>query len=184
MNLKTSESEFQGFIEDNLSHAEFFSCVVLYENAENLAWFAALRVGEMIRNYFESKIDKHITIYLTLKLRNIISNLEKMEENDVFLLSTDNINIKSISSYLASETLNKKRCMVFISKEDNPWVRPFKDITNVVIHVKNISKKKLNCIIVISDKGERELEINYPEEELINKYLELRDTLLRETIRR
>ena len=68
-------------------------------------------------------------------------------------MNNDNINIKSISSYLVSETINNKRNVIFISKDENPLIRPFKDITDVVIHVNTLSKKKLNCVIKVYEGG-------------------------------
>ena len=63
-------------------------------------------------------------------------------------------------------------------------IRPFKDITDVVIQVKSLSKDKLNCVIEISDQGERELQLTVPDRSLINKYRDLKKTLLQETIKR
>ncbi len=50
--MAISESEFIKFIENNISQGEYFSCVILYESNGNLAWYAALRIGEIITDIF------------------------------------------------------------------------------------------------------------------------------------
>jgi len=182
--MQSSESELKRFIEDNLSRAHYFSCVVLYKSTENSAWYTAISLGEIIKNYFKSTKDKQINIHLILEINKIIPILKGMGKNDVLLLSIDNINIKPLSSYLVSETLNKKRNIIFISKDDNPISSPFKDITDVIIMVKSLSEDKLNCVIEISNRGQRELELKLPDSSLINEYKDLRDTLLKEIIKR
>jgi len=69
--MEISESEFRKFIENNLSQGKYFSCVILYESNENLAWYTALRIGEMITNYFKSEISKQINIYLSLNITKL-----------------------------------------------------------------------------------------------------------------
>ena len=184
MEMERLERDFKKFIEDNLSQANYFSCVILYENNEDLAWYTALRIGEMIINYFESKLRKRVNIHLILKIEKIILKLKEMKENDIVLLTTDDKNIRSITSYIISETLVKKNNLIFISKEENPLSRPFKDITRVVINIKSLNKETLNCVIEISEKGKRELILKVPNKSLVNEYHDLKAALLKECIRK
>jgi len=182
--MERLERDFKKYIEDNLSQANYFSCVILYENNEDLAWYTALRIGEMIINYFESKLRKRIDIHLILKIEKIILKLKEMKENDIVLLTVDDENIRSLTSYIISETLVKKNNLIFISKEENPLSRPFKDITRVVININSLNKGTLNCTIKISEKGKRELILKVPNKSLVNEYHDLKATLLKECIRK
>jgi hypothetical protein len=184
MEMERLEREFKKNIEDNLSQANYFSCVILYENYEDLAWYTALRIGEMIINYFESKLRKRIDIHLILKINKIILKLKEMKENDIVLLTIDDENIRSLTSYIISETLGKKKNLIFISKEENHLSRPFKDITGVVINVNSLNEVTLNCVIEISEKGKRELKLKLPNKSLINEYHDLKAVLLKEWIRK
>lgn len=182
--MERFEREFKKFIEDNLSQAKYFSCVISYENNEDLAWYTALRIGEMIIYYFKSKLSKQIDIHLSLKIDKIILKLNEMKENDIVLLAIDDENIRSITSYIISETLVKKKNLIFISKEENSLIRPFKDITRVVINANSLSNKLLNCVIEISEKGNRELKLKLPDKSLVNMYHDLKAALLKESIRK
>ena len=182
--MKISEREFKKFVEDNLSRAKYFSCVILYARYKDLAWYTALRIGEMITNYFKSNITKQINIHLSLNIKKIILKLKEMKENDVLLLTTNDHNIKSITSYISSEMLNKKKNLIFISKDENPLIKQFIDITHVAIKVNNLTKGEIICIIDNSKKGERELKLTQPDKLLINKYNDLKATLLKESIRK
>lgn len=92
MDVEVYEKDFIKLIKDNLSQANYFSCVISYENYEDLAWYTALRIGEMIIDYFESEMSKQIDIHLSFKIDKIIFKLNEMKENDVVLLSIDNKN--------------------------------------------------------------------------------------------
>lgn len=107
-----------------------------------------------------------------------------MKDNDVMLLTTDDQNIKSITSHISTEMLNEKKNLIFISKDENPVIQQFIDITNIAIKVNTLSKGEVNCIIEISERGERELKLTQPDALLINKYHDLKATLLNESIRR
>ncbi len=181
--MQRSESDFKRLIENNLSRAHYFSCVILYKSAENLAWYAALSIGEIIKNYFKSTEDKQIAIAIVLDIKEIIPKLKGMEENDVLLLTTDNQIIKPLSSYLVTETLNNKRNLIFISNYENPLITPFKDITDVEIQVETLRNDKLNCVIEFCEGGKEEIKLTLPKRSLITKFKDLKASLMEESIR-
>jgi len=151
--MEISQSEFKRHMEDHLSHVGYYSCVVSYRRSESLGWYAGLRIGELISEYFESRIDQEIDILLTLDLKTIISDLKEMIENNVLLLDIDNRYIESLCSHLVSEVLTNKKSIIFISKDDNPLIRGFIDITNILIQVNSLDDNILNCVIDIHERG-------------------------------
>lgn len=182
--IEISEREFYRFVENNLSQAGCFSCVILYESNEAPAWYTALRIGEVVTNYFKREIKEQVTIHLNLITIEIMDKLNEMEENDILLLTTDNPIIKSLTAYLVSEILTEKKNLIFISKNNNSLITPFKEITRVSILVNTFSKDKLNCVIEVSEKGEKDLYLTLPDRSLINKYNDLKAALLKESIRK
>ncbi|MBA7512543.1 hypothetical protein ES705_04549 [subsurface metagenome] len=181
--MAISESEFIKYIKNNISQGEYFSCVILYESNENLAWYAALRIGEIITDYFKSEIGKQINIHLSLNFARIMPQLNEMKDHDVLFLTTDDQGIKSIASHISTEMLNEKKNIIFLSKDTNPLIQQFIDITNAVIKVNRLNQGEINCIIEISKRGERELKLTQPDTLLINKYHDLKATLLKEAVR-
>jgi len=182
--MEVSEKKFINYIKDCLSQVKYFPCVISYDNNEDLAWYTALRIGEIITEYFESKLSKQIDTHLNFKIEKIILKLNEMGENDILLLSINDVNIKSLKSYILSETNGKKKNLIFISNEENPIMRPFKDITGNFIKVNSLNKNILDCVIDISEKGEREFKLKLPDKSLVNKYHKLKVALLKETIRK
>ena len=91
-----SESELRKFIEHNISQGKYFSCVVLYEKNEILAWHAALRIGEIITEYFKAIKGKQIKIHLNLNIATIVSQLNEMKHDDILLLNIIDQNLFSI----------------------------------------------------------------------------------------
>jgi len=63
----------------------------LYDNYEDLACYAALRIGELITNFIQIKIGKQINVNLNLELSEIIDNLIGMEDDDVLCLSLNDV---------------------------------------------------------------------------------------------
>ncbi len=184
MEMEVYEKDFIKFVKDTLSHANYFSCVISYENNEDLAWFAALRIGKMIKDSFESELSKQIDIHLCFKIDKIIIKLNEMNLNDIVLISIDDVNISSLSSYIVREALVKKKSLIFISKEENSLNRPFKEITGVVINVNSLSERMLNCVIEIFERGKKVLKLKPPDNSLINKYHDHKAALLKELIRK
>ena len=182
--MEISQSEFKRHLEDYLSHAEYYSCVVLYRSSESLGWYAGLRIGELMYEYFKRRMDQQINILLTLELRKIISDLTEMGENDVLLLDIDNRYIEPLCPQLVSEVLTNKKSIIFISKDDNPLIRGFKDIIDVLIQVNSTDRGMLNCVIDIHERGKRDLKLSLPDRSLIDKYNDLRASLLKEAIRK
>lgn len=94
--MTMSESELRKFIEHNISQGKYFSCVVLYEKNEILAWHAALRIGEIITEYFKAIKGKQIKIHLNLNIATIVSQLNEMKHDDILLLNIIDQNLFSI----------------------------------------------------------------------------------------
>ncbi|MBA7687166.1 hypothetical protein ES703_95626 [subsurface metagenome] len=182
--MAISENEYIKFIENSISWGKSFSCVILYESFENLAWYAALRIGEIITEYFKIKEDKEINIHLSLNIVSIMTHLNEMKDNDVLLLISDDQNIKFITAYLSREILVEKKNIIFISKDKNPLIQPFIGITRAVMKVGTLNKGVLECLFVVSNKDEKELRITQPDTGLIQKYHNLKTTLMEETIRK
>ncbi len=184
MEKRLSEGEFRELIEVRLSRAGYFSCVLQYRSREAVAWYAALRIGEIITNYFKEKISEVVDIHLNLQIIKIVDKLNNLKKNDVLLLIVDDKYIEPLSQYLIGELLIKKKNLIFISKQENPLSRPFREITNIVIDVNTLSEKKLNCIIDINETGERKLQLTFPNRSLIENYHSLHRALLKQSIKR
>lgn len=151
-----TESELKKFIESNLNHERvgYFSCVLLHQNRESFAWYAALRIGEIIKEFY---INKTSDILLCLKMENLIQILNKMRENDILLLSVNNPNFKSISGHVVSEVLNNHKNIVFIGTSDNSDLRKIKDITINVIEVEGLNEK-LHIFVNINEIGKKKIK--------------------------
>ncbi len=70
--------------------------------------------------------------------------LNEMKDHDVLFLTTDDQNIKSITSHINPEMLNEKKNIIFISKDKNPLIQQFIDITNAVIKVNRLNQGEIN----------------------------------------
>lgn len=177
-----TESELIKFIESNLNHERvgYFSCVLLHRNLELLAWYAALRIGEIIKEFYINKISD---ILLCLKMGNLIQILNKMRKNDILLLSVKNPNFKSISGHVFSEVLNNHRNIVFIRTSDNSDLRKIKDITINVSEVEGLNEK-LHIFVNINERGKKKLNLSMPDKSLISKYHNRKRELLEETIKK
>ncbi len=184
MERELSEREFREFIEVGLSNAGYFSCVIQYKSRDAIAWYTALRIGEIISNYYKAKMSEVVKIHLNLQVIKVIDKINEMMKNDVLLITVDNKNIKPLSQYLITELLIKKKNLIFISKRENPLSKPFKEITNVVIDVYTLSQNKINCIININEIGDRGFKLTLPNRSLIENYQSLRTALIKESIRR
>ncbi len=108
-----SEKKLIEYIEGNLNsdRAGFFSCVILHQKLEDLALYVALRIGEIVKEFYNNMKSN---ILLCLKIDNSIAKLNSMGENGTLLLSVHNPNFKSISSHIVSEFLTKRKSIVFI----------------------------------------------------------------------
>ena len=184
MERELSEREFREFIEVGLSNAGYFSCVIQYKSRDAIAWYMALRIGEIISNYYKAKMSEVVKIHLNLQVIKVIDKINEMMKNDVLLITVDNKNIKPLSQYLITELLIKKKNLIFISKRENSLSKPFKEITNVVIDVYTLSQNKINCIININEIGDRGFKLTLPNRSLIENYQSLRTALIKESIRR
>lgn len=178
--MEVKEKDLTHFIGSNLTRADYFSCVILYEKSEDFAWYVALRIAEMVKSEF----NKNTNIHLCFKIEKIVDKLNEMKENDVLILSVDNVNIKPLISHLVTELLNEKKNLIFVSKEKNSLNQAFKDITRVVINAISLSNRMLNCVIEISGNEKRDLKIKLPDKSIVDKYHELKTALLKETIRK
>ncbi|TKJ23761.1 MAG: hypothetical protein CEE42_11650 [Promethearchaeota archaeon Loki_b31] len=115
--MAISENEYIKFIENSISWGKSFSCVILYESFENLAWYAALRIGEIITEYFKIKEDKEINIHLGLNIVSITTHLNEMKDNDVLLLTIYNAlnNFAKLYNNLISDNGNLNILINFIN---------------------------------------------------------------------
>ena len=177
-----TESDLKKLIKSNLNYERigYFSCVILHQNREFLAWYAALRIGEIIKEFYNNM---ESNILLCLKLETLLQRLNEMGENDILLLSVNNPNFNSILSHVVSEVLNNHKNIVFIGTRDNSDLRKIKDITLNVIEVEGLNEK-LHIFVNINEKGKKKLELSMPDKSLISKYNNRKRELLMEAVKK
>ena len=179
-----SEKEFQDEVEEILNRHEALDCLVIGEPNNDAKWYVALRISEMIKEYWKKKSNIEISLFFSILEVDIIPNINKMNTYDIQILRIQPF-VEGLFAYFDSKRAENKNFIYISHKSTNLNQINEKVGSLVLFHLETVERRKDKILCKIQvEEGKRDLEFSYPHKELIEKYRNARKEALNKVIKR